>query len=66
MTKYPIIEIKKKRALIYRGFVIFRAKPNGGPYLKHEAKWWKGINGCMIQFRNTRITFLFRRRSLKG
>lgn len=65
MTKFPILEIRKQRALIYGTFTIFRAKKNGAPFLKTECKWWKGINGCMIQTKTIRIIFLFRRRELK-
>lgn len=62
MYKHPIFQIKKQRSLIYNGFTIFRSKKDGSPYLLEEGKWWEGINGCMIQVRNTRVVFVFRRR----
>lgn len=64
-TKHPILEIKRKRPMSYRGLVIFRAKKNGCPFLIHEMKWWRGINGCLLQVGNVRIIFLFRRRVLR-
>jgi len=66
MYKLPILEVTKKRAVTYGPVTIFRAKKNGLPYLKTEVKWWRGINGIMIQIRGTRISFLFRRRTLGG
>jgi hypothetical protein len=71
VTKYPIVQIRRRKYTIFRpGITLFRAKKNGGPFLKTEVKAWKGINGCLILIPSKtkddiQIIFLFRRRKLK-
>lgn len=62
--KYPILEIKKRRALIYGPFTVFRAKSNGSPFLIDEKTTWRDVNGFMIQIKGYRITIMFKRRVL--
>lgn len=71
MTTYPILKVKRRKYTLFRpGITLFRAKKNGGPYLRDEVKWYRGINGCLIRVPSRKkddlqIIFLFRRRTLK-
>jgi hypothetical protein len=62
---FPLIEITPARKFsIFGGFTLFRAKKDGGLFLKGEKTSIWDINGFLLQTKKHRVMVVFKRSRL--